>query len=195
MALLGEEVVEEWLNRQGYFTIRGIKIGVNEIDILAFKPNLDGHHECRHIEVQISNNPIAYISKVPKEIQKARGIGPDNAKERTSDELKQGIKEWIKKKFDHPEKIKLRERLFPGDWSRELVVNIVKHPDELELFRDMGVKIIQLEDVVQEMNTTTLLITSAAGGDLLNLMQLGRSKDISMEQANDTGEVSQSETA
>jgi hypothetical protein len=32
MALLAEEIVEEWLNRQGYFTIRGIKKGVHEID-------------------------------------------------------------------------------------------------------------------------------------------------------------------
>jgi hypothetical protein len=35
MALLAEEIVEEWLNRNGYFTIRGIKLGVQEIDLLA----------------------------------------------------------------------------------------------------------------------------------------------------------------
>lgn len=174
MALLGEEVVEEWLNRQGYFTIRGIKIGVHEIDILAFKPHPKGQHECRHIEVQISTNPIAYISKVPKEIQKARGIGPDSAGKRTPDELKQGIKEWVEKKFDHSEKIKLREKLFPGNWSRELVVNVVKHPDELELFREVGINIIQFKDIVQEMRGAALLIESASGGDLLNLMQLGK---------------------
>ena len=51
MALLGEEVVEEWLNRNGYFTIRGIKVGVDEIDILAIRPTPDRQHECRHIEV------------------------------------------------------------------------------------------------------------------------------------------------
>jgi hypothetical protein len=27
--------VQEWLNRQGYFTIRGIKVDVHEIDLLA----------------------------------------------------------------------------------------------------------------------------------------------------------------
>jgi hypothetical protein len=42
MSLLGEEVVEEWLNCNGYFTIRGIKVGVDEIDILAIKPLLCG---------------------------------------------------------------------------------------------------------------------------------------------------------
>ncbi|MDA3926002.1 MAG: hypothetical protein PF904_14995 [Kiritimatiellae bacterium] len=59
MALLAEEVVEEWLNRQGYFTIRGIRLGVHEIDLLAFKPGLKGKHICRHIEVSVSTNPIA----------------------------------------------------------------------------------------------------------------------------------------
>lgn len=44
--------MEEWLNRQGYFTIRGIKVGVDEIDILALKMNIDGTSECRHFEVQ-----------------------------------------------------------------------------------------------------------------------------------------------
>ena len=38
MSLLAEAVVEEWLNRQGYFTIRGIKLGNDEIDILAIRP-------------------------------------------------------------------------------------------------------------------------------------------------------------
>ena len=70
MALLAEEVVEEWLNRNGYFTIRGIKVGVDEIDILAIKPTTSGRHECRHIEVQVSINPISYITKVPASIRK-----------------------------------------------------------------------------------------------------------------------------
>ena len=174
MALLGEEVVEEWLNRQGYFTIRGIRLGVHEIDILAFKPHLDGAHECRHIEVQISTNPIAYISKVPKAIQRDRGIGPDNAKTRPTSELRQGIAEWIQKKFDHPKKQRLRRELYAGEWSRELVVNVVKHPEELDLFRDAGVAIVLLADIVRDMETTKPLIQAAAGNDLLNLMQLAR---------------------
>ncbi len=174
MAILAEEVVEEWLNRQGYFTTRGIKLGVHEIDILAFKPGDKGRHECRHIEVQVSTNPIAYISKVPKAIQKKRGIGPDNAKERTTAELRTGIAEWIEKKFDHPKKEALRQRLFRGKWTRELVVNVVKHPNELDLFREAGVTIIRFSDIVQEMQGSKTLIKAAAGNDLLTLMLLGK---------------------
>jgi hypothetical protein len=35
MALLAESLVEEWLNRSGFFTMRGIKCGVNELDLLG----------------------------------------------------------------------------------------------------------------------------------------------------------------
>ena len=78
MALLAEEIVEEWLNRQGYFTIRGIKMGVQEIDLLAVKWQIDGKAECRHVEVQASMRPVSYISRVLKEEQKA-GRAANNA--------------------------------------------------------------------------------------------------------------------
>jgi hypothetical protein len=173
MALLGEEVVEEWLNRKGYFTIRGIKLGVHEMDILAFRPHENGNHECRHVEVQISTNPIAYISKVPKQLQKTRGIAPDNAKTRQPEELAVGVEEWIRKKFDHPKKIALRNRLWRGKWTRELVINAVRHPEELEVFKSAGITVLHFEQIVGEMLAMETIISSAAGSDLLTLMQLG----------------------
>jgi len=76
--LLGEEVVEEWLNRNGYFTIRGIRVRVDEIDILAIRPLPDGKHECRHIEVQLSINSIsndpALLAAALGDIARARGM-------------------------------------------------------------------------------------------------------------------------
>jgi hypothetical protein len=42
MALLAESLVEEWLNRAGYFTIRGVKHGLGEMDLLAVRPGSDG---------------------------------------------------------------------------------------------------------------------------------------------------------
>ena len=59
------------------------------------------------------------------------------------------------KKYDHPKKAALRKRLWPGEWTRELVVNVVKHPDELDLFREAGVTIIQLADIVRQMQIET----------------------------------------
>jgi hypothetical protein len=172
MSLLGEEVVEEWLNRNGYFTIRGIKIGVDEIDILAIRPCPDGKYECRHIEVQVSINPISYITKVPAAIRKQTGIGPHNAKRRDVAQLTQGVHEWIEAKFNLPRKVQLRNSLCPGSWSRELVVGSIKHEEELDLLRQAGITIHRLKDVLSEMIEKRTAVKAAAGADLFDLMLL-----------------------
>jgi hypothetical protein len=172
MSLLGEEVVEEWLNRNGYFTIRGIKVGVDEIDILAIRPCPDGKYECRHIEVQVSINPISYITKVPAAIRKQTGIGPHNAKRRDVAQLRQGVHEWIEAKFNLPRKVQLRNSLCPGSWSRELVVGSIKHEEELDLLRQAGVTIHRLKDVLSEMIEKRTAVKAAAGADLFDLMLL-----------------------
>ena len=66
MSILAEQLVDEWLNRQGFFTVRGAKSGVHEIDLLGVR-SLKGNKtelEAWHVEVQVSFNPIAYISKL-----------------------------------------------------------------------------------------------------------------------------------
>lgn len=172
MALLGEEIVEEWLNRQGFFTIRGIKLGNHEIDILAMRLLPDGNHDCRHVEVQVSINPISYITKVPKAIRKETGRGPHNPKKRDMLQLTQGVQEWVASKFDLPSKIDLRNRLCPGTWTRELVVGNVKHEEELEFLVAAGITVHRLSDVIDEMIEKRSLINSAAGADLFDLMLL-----------------------
>ena len=172
MSLLGEEVVEEWLNRNGYFTIRGIKVGVDEIDILAIKPLPDRQHECRHIEVQVSINPISYITKVPAEIRKQTGIGAHNAKKRDVAQLTQGVHEWIEAKFNQPRKVELKQRLCPGPWTKELVVGKVKHEAEIDLLRQGGITIHRLSEILTGMVESPTIVKSAAGADLFDLMLL-----------------------
>jgi len=172
MALLAEEVVEEWLNRKGYFTIRGIKVGVDEIDILAIRPTPDGQHECRHIEVQVSINPISYITKVPTAIRKRTGIAAHNAKKRDILQLTQGVHEWIEAKFNQPRKVELKRQLCPGSWTRELVVGEVKHKEEIDLLREGGILIHPLKKILSEMSNGAILIKAAAGADLFDLMLL-----------------------
>ena len=172
MSLLSEEVVEEWLNRNSYFTIRGIKVGVDEIDILAIRPLPEGKYECRHIEVQVSINAISYITKVPAAIRKQKGIGPHNAKKREDPQLKRGVHEWVEAKFNKPAKVQLRNSLCPGSWSRELVVGSVKHEKELDLLREAGITIYRLEDVLPAMTEKRRVVKAAAGADLFDLMLL-----------------------
>lgn len=174
MSLLAEEIVEEWLNRNGYFTIRGIRLGVDEIDILAIKPGDQFSYVCRHIEVQSSINPISYISKVPKEIRKKTGVGANNAKKRDMAQLRQGVKEWVQAKFHEPRKVDLRNALCPHAWSLELVVGKVKHEEELSLIRDEGITTTKLSDIIAGLKNEKTVISSAAGADLIDLMFVGR---------------------
>lgn len=169
MALLAEEVVEEWLNQQGFFTIRGIKIGVEEMDILAIRRDAEGV-DLRHYEVQASVNPISYISKVPKAVQKTTGRAATSAKRRSKTELHAGVKEWVEGKFKMEKKDAMRKHLWPGNWSFHLVINKVKHSDELAIFHETEVEIIQLGDVLGELKSNTPF--TAAGKDLVDLMVL-----------------------
>jgi hypothetical protein len=169
MALIAEEVVEEWLNQQGYFTIRGIKLGVHEMDILAVK--LDGEKaDLRHYEVQASINPVSYISSVPKAIQKSTGRAASSSKTRTQEEILVGVREWIEKKFLHPRKGKLRQQLFAGEWSFYFVVNVVKHSDEIEEFERSQVTILRLRDILNSLKDSSQRTYSASGKDLVDLM-------------------------
>lgn len=180
MALLAEELVEEWLNRQGYFTIRGTKVGVHEIDLLAIRHTDDGI-ECRHLEVQASVNPVSYITKVPQEVQRDTGRAAGSAKVRDDEELRKGINEWIDKKYDHPKKEKLRSQLAPGIWSRELVVNVVKHQREIELLAAAGINIIKLSTLVNDLKTKNFLLDGASGTHLVGLVAMAASNSNEIE--------------
>ena len=151
MALLAEELVEEWLNRNGYFTIRGIKLGVHEIDLLAIEIN-GSNIEARHIEVQASVRPVSYLCPLPKAVQKSSGRSGMSMKQRTETEMRDGVREWVEKKFLHNEKANLRNRLYPGEWSFELVVHNLRFPKELDLIREHGIKVHKLSEIVASMS-------------------------------------------
>jgi hypothetical protein len=66
MSLLAESLVEEWLNRNNFFTIRGIKHGVRELDLLGIHRELTGSISGWHVEVQVRFRPIGYIAKITR---------------------------------------------------------------------------------------------------------------------------------
>lgn len=169
MALLAEELVEEWLNRQGYFTIRGLKIGVAEMDLLAIKVGKGGI-ERRHIEVQASVNPISYVCGLPKGLQKSSGRGPFSAAKRTRAEVRASVAGWLLKKFDNAKKDAVRQRLCPGGWTRELVVNVVKHDEELAAIRESGVIVHTLPSIIQVLLRPSRGDFTASGTDLVGLL-------------------------
>ncbi len=173
MARLAEEIVEEWLNRNGYFTIRGIKFGVHEIDLLAIAVR-GSTIEARQIEVQASVRPISYLCALPKDTQKKTGRKPMSMKKRTPQELAEGVREWVNKKYHHDAKKRLRNALYPGAWKYELVIHRVKFPEELNLLEKHGIKIHRLDEITASLSGSQTIIQSAAGSDLLELIMLGR---------------------
>jgi Holliday junction resolvase-like predicted endonuclease len=177
MALLAEELIEEWLRRQGFFTIRGARVGVHEIDLLAVKPTVDGV-VLRHVEVQASVRPIGYISSLPVKVQKQLGKHARSVVQRDDEMLRQGVHEWITKKFDHPGKQELRTHLWTGSWTRELVVHKVREPLELEHLEAFGVQVHRLAEIVRQLQADDATVQKriglqrAAGSDFVDLLSL-----------------------
>lgn len=170
MALLAEEIVEEWLNRQCYFTIRGARLGRQEIDILAVRQKDDGKVDCRHIEVQASMRPVSYISRLPKRLQnKGRAA---NTPSRTKDEVAEGVAEWVHNKFRKEKKLDLMRRLWKGEWSSELVLNVVKSHDEVRLIEAQGVKVLRLNEVCSALERGNTIIKGASNADFVDLIQM-----------------------
>jgi len=158
MALLDEQLVEEWLNRQNFFTMRGIKSGVDEIDLLAIKPTPKGM-ECWHVEVQISYRPVGYIG------------GDTNARKRTKKELRKGVEQWVAKKFTSPKKVKRRnEILSDARWRKFLVHAVLKDEAELTIMEELGVELIPYKRVLEDLRSEKKSKSSSAASGIVEML-------------------------
>src|SRR5258708_30053948 len=136
MALLAESFVEEWLNRQGFFTIRGVKHGVREMDILAIRHEPSGRVIGWHVEVQVSFRPVGYICKLTNEIVGESNRKKTSAKQRTDREIDICAAEWVEQKFFAKKKRAAREQLWPGlNWGFYFIHGVVREKNELEKIR------------------------------------------------------------
>ncbi len=117
MARISEIIVEDWLNRQGYFTVRGLKKKGREIDLLAFRP-VDG--DALHVEVQDSPNPQGFL-------------GGETTKARISE----SVERFVRGKYHHEYVVELRKGMLPdrdprNDWRFMLVYNKLRDQKEQE---------------------------------------------------------------
>ncbi|HEY6346530.1 MAG TPA: hypothetical protein VIY49_33995 [Bryobacteraceae bacterium] len=182
MALLAEGLVEEWLNRSGFFTMRGIKHGrvnrraaqarrgVNELDLLGIRCEPGGAVTGWHVEVQGSFRPIGYIAKLTEEIAGGRAL--TSAKKRTQHEVEVCARKWVRAKFTSDDKNRVREKLWPGvRWSHHLVHAVVREPAELRVFADEGVKCHPFHEVLTELlSGGDAGFSGSAGGDLAEIV-------------------------
>ena len=171
MALLAEEFVEEWLNRQGYFTIRGSRVAKGELDLLAVSLSTGVVPKARHVEVQVSFNPVGYVSPVPK-IFETKTYKGNSAKLRSPECLKEGAREYVQRKFFADEKKELRRMLYDGAWSCELVAHKVKDETELKLMSGFGAGIIRFSDVLRDLRGRPSLIRSCSRNDLVEAIRI-----------------------
>lgn len=171
MALLAESLVEEWLNRSGFFTVRGIRAGVGELDLLAVRPGPDGL-EARHIEVQMSVNPVSYIAPLTDAQTRQYGKGKTSAWRRPSEAMADAVNAWVNKKFFSETKVNARDRAWPGlRWTFHFVHGKVKHPEELDLIRAHGIIIVRFYDVLTQLCTNTESAPkSGAGSDIADMI-------------------------
>jgi hypothetical protein len=173
MALLGESLVEEWLNREGFFTIRGVKHGVGEMDLLAVKAQNNGIVIGWHVEVQISFRPIGFIAKLPK----APNQGRQSARKRSFEEIDSCARGWVKDKFLAEDKALLREQLWPGvKWEFHLVHAVVREPRELAVFANERVKLHPFYEILSSLSKRGSF-SASAGGDLAEIVSYYKSFD------------------
>jgi hypothetical protein len=172
MALLAESLVDEWLNRAGFFTVRGIKHGVGEIDLLGVRPRISAL-EAWHVEVQASFRPISYIASLPDEAREGFAKSRTSMKVRPPELIERAAAAWVEKKFKSKSKRVARETAWPGmKWKYILVHAAVRWPVEVEAIARNGVEVIPLYRVLMELGQSGASgIRGDAGTDLSEIIE------------------------
>lgn len=159
MALLDEQLVEEWLNRKNFFTIRGIKCGVDEIDLLAVQHGANAN-ECWHVEVQVSFRPIGYVG------------GDTNARKRSTDEVREGVEQWVEKKFTSERKVARRNEVLPNaKWRYVFVHGVLRDETELEHMKQLGVELVPYKKILAELRDDRSTHSSSVASSIAELLR------------------------
>jgi hypothetical protein len=172
VALLAESLVDEWLNRQGFFTVRGIKHGVEEIDLLAVRQTERGSLEGWHVEVQASFRPVGYISPLLKDHVPSFAKSLSSAKERPYDLLLTCVNAWVNAKFFRPSKRNAFDSAWKGiSWKPHFVHGVVKSELELQLIASHGIEVIPLHQVLSGLKHAAGKLKGGAGTDLAEVVE------------------------
>jgi hypothetical protein len=176
MALLAETLVDEWLNRAGFFTVRGLRSGVDEIDLLAVRPQFGlaeyGTLEAWHVEVQVSVNPVAYISSLTDKHCVKYKKKRTSAWARPPEVLSESVAAWVEKKFLAAKKQRARNLAWRHlDWSFHFVHGKVRHPAELALIQSYGITLVPFHEVLATLCARTPeAAKGGAGTDIAEIL-------------------------
>lgn len=156
MAKVAETIVEEWLNRQGYFTVRGLKSRKGpqtEIDLLAYHP-ADG--TAKHVEVQASPKPAGILG------------GGKVA------ELSRSVREYVGKKYERESVQALHDTFYPvaKEWQQVLVYHTLNHEDQqCEVLKGRGIRPVPIADILRDLRDDSMPFKTDS--DASNFLDLG----------------------
>ena len=147
-----EEIVTSWLHKQGFFVRNNLKVGQNEIDILAVNPieMLRKPAQARiHCEISVQISPVGHViagSREPLEKTKQRS-------------LKERVMRFHERKFigKNGNVEKTVRRLLGGDYSKLFVcgnLNRYEKEEKDDLVRELekrGVEIKFFSEILREL--------------------------------------------
>jgi len=112
-----------------------------------------------HVEVQISYRPVNYIG------------GDINARKRTKNELREGVEQWVAKKFTSPKKAKRRNEILPdAKWRYFLVHAVLKDEAELVIMKELGVELIPYKRVLADLRLEKQSKSSSAASGIVEML-------------------------
>ncbi len=132
------DIIGEWLCLKGYFIIKGLKIGLNEIDVLAIKPKDGKIDEAAHYEISISTSPVGYL-------------GARSAKRQSDEQVRKSVARFIAKKYTNEKTVKLIERLVGKGYTRNFVTGNRKHEMEIIALEEAGINVISVTKILGEI--------------------------------------------
>lgn len=141
-----EEIVTSWLNEQGYFVRNNLKVGQNEIDILAVHP-LSGKRI--HCEVSVQISPVGHVIAGSREpLAKAT--------EHTLEERVNGFlrRKFIGKNGKVEEEVK---RLLGEDYHKLFIcgnLNRSENEEKEQLIRELqkyGVEVMFFHEILENL--------------------------------------------
>ncbi len=135
MARVAETIPELWLNRQGFFTMRGIESpnGSAELDLVGYHPR-DG--VAVHVEVSASPKPSGQLGG------------------ETVARLRQGVDAYVQKKYRRGAVEEVRRRTCKDDttWKFMLAHGTLNHEQKVcEALRDNSVEPISLFKMLDDL--------------------------------------------
>ena len=156
-----ENIVASWFSSKGYFLIKNLKIGVNEVDILAIR--LDSNQkvdDAVHIEVQCSSNPIGYIG------------GSPSAKRRNISEVELGVVAYIEKKFSDKKIKSVIEKLIGNKYRQMFICGKLKDESTIKYFQKNGIEVVRVWQVFKEIKANAGGYKTSEGNRYHQLLHL-----------------------